>query len=275
MDITIGADPEVFVKHNGKHVSAHGLVPGTKQDPFKVDLGAVQVDGMALEFNILPAAKEEDFITNINTVINQLAQMVPDYELDFIPAVNFGKEYIEAQPDDAKELGCDPDYNAWNQGKANPRPNGGEEIRTAAGHVHIGWTEGVNIASQDHLLDCIDLAKALDLYLGVPSMLIDPDTTRRQLYGRAGAFRPKPYGMEYRVLSNFWVKDPKYISWVYRNVHKAVARLCETKDIDEVYNTVDPWQVHSLINGGFGASESKRRIEGIFRRMNGKLEVPE
>lgn len=56
---TIGADPEVFVGREGQFFSAHGLVPGNKRRPHKVDRGAVQVDGMALEFNIDPASSYE------------------------------------------------------------------------------------------------------------------------------------------------------------------------------------------------------------------------
>src|SRR3546814_9474953 len=37
------------------------------------------------------------------------------------------------------------------------------------------------------------------------------------MYGAAGAFRTKPYGVEYRVLSNAWLKDSKLMSWVYKN----------------------------------------------------------
>ena len=54
--ILVGCDPEVFVAKGGKFISAHGMIPGTKKAPHKVERGAVQVDGMALEFNIDPAA---------------------------------------------------------------------------------------------------------------------------------------------------------------------------------------------------------------------------
>ena len=50
--ITVGADPELFVKKGRSFQSAYGMIPGTKQKPKKVIKGAVQVDGMALEFNI-------------------------------------------------------------------------------------------------------------------------------------------------------------------------------------------------------------------------------
>ena len=54
-NILIGCDPEVFVKQNGVFRSAHGLIRGDKKNPQKIRSGAVQVDGMALEFNIDPA----------------------------------------------------------------------------------------------------------------------------------------------------------------------------------------------------------------------------
>lgn len=67
MKLLVGADPELFVSDNGKLVSCHGLLPGTKAEPHRVERGAVQVDGMAAEFNIDPAGDEETFITNLNT----------------------------------------------------------------------------------------------------------------------------------------------------------------------------------------------------------------
>lgn len=32
------------------------------------------------------------------------------------------------------------------------------------------------------------------MYLGIPSVVMDPDTKRRTLYGKAGDFRLKAYG---------------------------------------------------------------------------------
>ncbi len=60
-NFTYGCDPEVFLMVGDKYVSAHGLFPGTKAEPFKVEKGAVQVDGLALEFNIDPAKTPEEF----------------------------------------------------------------------------------------------------------------------------------------------------------------------------------------------------------------------
>lgn len=235
LNFTIGADPEFFVARGGKPVSAYGLVPGTKKEPFKVDNGAVQVDGMALEFNINPADTEKDFINNLDVVLKTILAMVPGYEMYPAPVAEFGKEYIQAQPEEAKMLGCDPDFNAYTK-DANPRPNGDAPFRTASGHVHIGWTNGVDPHDPGHFEACCTLSKMLDLRLGIPSLIWDKDKKRRSLYGQPGCFRPKSYGMEYRVLSNAWLnpKHPHLRKLVFGETVKAV---------QDLFNKEDAWDV--------------------------------
>jgi hypothetical protein len=227
LDILIGADPEVFVTKRGKLVCAHNMVQGTKEAPFKVDNGAVQVDGMALEFNIDPANSAEEFVNNIDSVMAQLGAMVPEYQLKAIPVAEFGAEIMAAAPEEAKEMGCDPDYNAWEEGAVNPKPNGEVDFRTGAGHIHIGWTNGMDINDPGHIEACIMLTKQLDFYLGLPSLLFDDSDKRRELYGKAGAFRVKPYGVEYRVLSNAWLKTDALKKWAYDNTILAIRKLLE------------------------------------------------
>lgn len=234
----LGADPEVFVKRGGQLLSGFGLIPGTKAVPHKVNRGAVQVDGMALEFNIDPAASVEEFSLNIKTVLAQLKAMVPDCELAIQPVAEFGHEYMATQPEEARELGCDPDYNAYT-GLENTRPDGDRPFRTAAGHVHIGWDSGLDPHTPAHHEACGMVVRQLDYYLGVPSLLLDPDDKRRELYGKAGAYRPKPYGVEYRVLSNFWLKSDEAIEWVYKQTMAALAALDAGKIAPDVREVID------------------------------------
>jgi hypothetical protein len=223
--ILVGADPEVFVKDKkGRFRSAHGLIPGTKQEPYKVKDGAVQVDGLALEFNINPAETREEFIHNIGSVLSQLASMVPNYEIVIQPTANFNGNHLNAQPEEALELGCEPDFNAYTENE-NPRPDNKTTMRTAAGHVHIGFTEGADPKDPEHIRRCCTLVQQLDAFLGVPSLLWDPDRKRRMMYGKAGAFRPKSYGVEYRTLSNAWLKDPALVGYVFDQVQDCVSRL--------------------------------------------------
>lgn len=222
--LTIGADPEVFVKKDGEFHSAWALIKGDKQNPFRVEKGAVQVDGMALEFNIDPASSEDEFVESIDTVMGQLAAMVPDYRIVIEPVANFGYEYIKGQPDAAKELGCEPDYNAYTC-QENPRPDGELPFRTASGHVHIGWTKGQDVRDVNHMGMCFTAVKQLDVLLGIPSIVYDDNELRRRMYGQAGALRPKSYGVEYRVLSNVWLKDEAHKRWVYRQTRAAFELL--------------------------------------------------
>ena len=245
-DILIGADPEFFVSKYNKPISAYGLIPGTKKKPYKVKNGAVQVDGMALEFNIDPAKGPKTFVHNINTVMKQTMEMVPKLEFYEGCVAEFGADYINAQPEEAKELGCEPDYNAYTGG-VNPRPDADTPFRTAAGHLHIGWTNDVDPHHPDHLEACKTLVKQLDVHLAIPSLIWDEDAKRRELYGQLGAFRPTHYGVEYRVLSNAWLKSDTLKHTVYGNTIHAVKRLLDgshdyetlVHDIDNVFNKGD------------------------------------
>ena len=244
MDLKIGADPEFFVKKDGQFVSAFGLIEGTKHNPLKVDKGAVQVDGMALEFNIDPASSKEEFKDNIHTVLAQLRAMVPpEYEFVYVPVAPFGAEYIQAQPDAAKILGCDPDFNAYTHDK-NPTPQADTPFRTASGHIHIGWTEGEDINNPDHIEACEMMVKQLDALNGIAASLWDTDNTRRQLYGKAGAYRPKPYGVEYRVMSNVWLNDPLYMDLVYDLAVFAFKNLVDGYDFSKGRNRM----IQKIIN---------------------------
>lgn len=203
----IGADPEVFVfdEFSGSFINGHGLVPGSKMDPFKVKYGAVQVDGMALEFNIEPARSKSEFERNVSEVMDQLSGMVKNGKIVATSVATFDEKYFWSQPKKSLELGCDPDYNAWSLEMNRPPPVD-KPMRTAAGHIHIGWTEGKNPLEEGHFQKCAAMIRHLDSTVGVWTVDVDPDSwERRLMYGRAGAFRPKPYGVEWRVPSNFWL----------------------------------------------------------------------
>lgn len=203
---TIGADPEIFVRKGGHAAAAHGLIEGTKQSPKKTESGAVQVDGLALEFNIDPTVSNDfdGFNQNIVKTMRDLKEMVPGYTFNIAPTQDFSEELLASLPEEALELGCDPDYCAYTL-EPNPRPNGKVNFRTGAGHVHLGWGADIPTDNEDHIKICAEFVKMLDATVGMMMTYIDRDPRRRELYGKAGAFRPKSYGVEYRTPSNVWV----------------------------------------------------------------------
>jgi hypothetical protein len=236
--ILIGCDPEVFVSQKGTFLSAFGLIKGDKKNPEKIRRGAVQVDGMALEFNIDPAATEEEFCINVNDVFSQMKAMVPTYDVVVSPVANFDPEYMKSQPFEALQLGCDPDFNAWKNGEINEKPNGDWPFRTASGHIHIGWTEGQSIEDADHLHRCMMVTRQMDFYLALGSIFYDEDQKRRTMYGAPGCFRPKSYGVEYRTLSNMWLSSQNLISWVYRNSVKGITDLMNGRVLEDKYGDI-------------------------------------
>lgn len=240
MNVKIGCDPELFLSSGKKTISAYGVIPGDKANPHKVKNGAVQVDGMALEFNIDPAEDAKTFSKNISSVLTQLKEMIPEgTKFNISPVAYFGEDYIKSQPKEAIELGCDPDFNAWNKGERNPRPNGNTSLRTASGHIHIGWDSNLDIQDPDHLEACMMMVKQLDVVLLPISMLWDKDDVRRDMYGAPGAFRPKPYGVEYRVLSNAWIKKAYLRQFIFD-----ITKTC----FDMLVNG------RNVISGNFGGS---------------------
>lgn len=239
-EFAIGADPEVFLGLNGSFVSAHDKLPGDKQNPHTVNKGAVQVDGMAAEFNIDPANSLEDFKTNLSTVQGIMKSMIGD--LDFIEdtSVFFDKEFSDQIPAENLILGCESDFNGWTMTDNEP-PLDTTMMRTAGGHVHVGGFHTNDIYSDLHFGAAARLARTLDEVLGVYSILWDTDDERRAMYGKAGCFRPKFYGMEYRTLSNKWIFSDKLVTFVYDGVKEALEKMFDPQyePDPEVRNIID------------------------------------
>lgn len=216
--VTLGCDPEVFLKAGNEFVSAVGLIGGSKARPRSVKDGMLQEDNVMAEFGITPSGNENDFVARIKSVLSDLEATIKPYELslDFSPTATFAPAQL-TKPE-CLVFGCEPDYCAWtlteNEG---PDPFKVGNMRSAGGHVHVGFDMG-----DDEFDSRIHVVRMMDIFLGIPSVLLDPDKDRRSMYGKAGAHRPKDYGVEYRTLSNFWVQDESYMRWVYRQSMMAV-----------------------------------------------------
>ena len=209
----LGADPEVFLIKDNNFVSAIEKIGGTKHHPLQIESMpkgfTLQEDNVALEFGIPPAKSATMFVKYIQSVMKQGLSKVPEHSFSKMSCVKFPAKELEHPL--AHQFGCEPDYNAWT-GEVNPRPFSPDPaIRSAGGHVHLETDA-----------DACKMGQALDLFLGIPSILMDIEgNQRRALYGKAGAIRFKPYGLEYRVLSNFWIFKPKLIKWVWQEAHRA------------------------------------------------------
>jgi hypothetical protein len=215
----IGADIEVFLqkKETGEIVSAEGHIKGTKDEPFIYDesskYNAVSLDNVMAEFCINPAKTPAEFYFEIEKALKYINSVIPkDLETVAVPAAYLDEKYL--QTENAKKFGCEPDYNAWTE-VANQAPGTTGNMRTGGGHIHIGYEE-----SDEFLNLC--LVKAMDIFVGVPSILLEPENERKTLYGKAGAFRHKKYGVEYRTVSNYYLQSEELTNWIFRQTEKAI-----------------------------------------------------
>jgi len=230
--IFVGTDPEVFLrdKRTGLFVSAHGMFPGTKDQPYPLDRGALQVDGHALEFNTMPVTTEDDFVEVVNHVFGQVKGFVeatdPNLEIALEPIAQFDAEYFAALPEESKELGCTPDFSAITGDVLESPAIGNDPIRTGSGHIHVGWTSYEEAFDTKVFANRLDVARRLTPYLlEVAKSWETPESSlRRQYYGRDGAFRPKHYGVELRALDNLWLRSEESIRAVFRTTVEAFER---------------------------------------------------
>jgi hypothetical protein len=216
VDLTVGADPEFFLKKGRQNWSAHGIVPGTKEKPHKLKGGAVQLDGTAVEFNINPCRNALDFQARVEEVLKQVRDLVPaKFKFNYSPAVRYHPTYFDVIPEEAKQLGCNPDHDAYKGGALNNPPQPVGTMRTGAGHIHIGFCKDAKVDDPSHLADCIMLVRNMDVMVKMVEHLWDKDRLRRKMYGKLGCFRPKTYGVEYRSLSNAWLNYPELYPFIF------------------------------------------------------------
>jgi hypothetical protein len=231
LNFKLGADPELFMADRfGALKASCGKIGGSKEAPMPMGLGEgfmIQEDNVAVEFNIPPASSAEELRNNMRRALKEIASGVKtmyDYEIVNLSAASFPEEELASPA--AQVFGCDPDFDAWTM-KKNPRPTAVDKnLRSCGGHIHVGLED-------PKIVSPIALVRAMDLFLGVPSVIMDKGELRKRLYGKRGAHRVKPYGVEYRTLSNFWIFDDRLIDWAFNNTKRALAAVvARSVDID-------------------------------------------
>jgi len=239
--ILIGTDPEAFLqdKETGEIVSAIPYIPGSKHKPYPLEkLGQgyyIQTDNVMVEWCVPAVDNPEELFNSIQKVIGYTNDVIPgNLHTAVISSARLHKKYLNNEQ--AMTFGCDPDYNAWAL-CVNNSPSSKTNLRTAGGHIHVGYDNPNDDTS-------LALIRALDLFLGVPSIILDKDTERRKMYGKAGAFRMKSYGVEYRSLSNFWIDDPELVKMVFDGVNKAA----DFVNFQQQFSDEDQLNIQNCIN---------------------------
>lgn len=264
-----GSDPELFTRNlkTGAIGSMAGLLGCDKWNKKPMEGGLnIQEDNVLIEFDIAPQSELEKFCSELERGIltcDKLAQEVGHEIVRGVCSHVYSEAEIKSFHPGALVFGCEPDYNALT-GMANPKPKAADPgLRTAGGHVHIGY--------MDHLPEGIDpemskniMGVMCDYHLGLPSLLMDPDDRRRELYGKAGAIRLKPYGIEYRTLSNFWIFDKGNRQIVWEQTSKAFDTL-HGDEFQRLMAMLRPQEVQRIINeNDKKAAEAAIKLLGVI-----------
>jgi hypothetical protein len=256
-NITLGYDPEFFleIEETDELYPSIGLFGGTKEkkQPL-VELGegfGIEEDNVAVELTCQPAKNKMEFVDNMEIMLNYLENTlipnisiknkVPDLKLSKKSSGEFLFKYLNNAQ--AQSFGCSPELCAYSLNMSTVDASEAGNFRSCGGHIHIGYENPTVEKSST-------IARALDLYLGLPSLVMDSDKNRRKLYGKAGSMRETPYGVEYRTLSNFWTFTSEKVAWVYDQIQKALENLNLVEDsyselCMEVQNTINENEIES------------------------------
>lgn len=215
--VLVGADPECFVQkltHNVRGgriwepVPAYGLFGGDKEKPIAMaDMAEGYFyleDNAALEFNIPPQKDADSFVNAIsNARIWLRSSLLTNAEMEFNHenVMDLSAKY-QKDPRGLR-VGCMPDHDAYLDNGSERVPFTADSLGTkryAGGHIHLSYNVD--------MVPAYVAARFLDLYLSLPWLEYDRQKDRRATYGKAGLFRPKKYGVEYRTPSNWWVWQP-------------------------------------------------------------------
>ena len=219
--VTVGHDAELFLyNENENAIPSIGLVGGSKECPREVSGGAVQEDNVMAELNIEPCTTVSQFVNRTNEVMESLTSIIKPRGLHYkiMDFQKFEPEFLKSPQ--AKMFGCDPDYNVYSLQQNVVDTKLLRNARTAGGHIHIGLSE-----PNFHAMAKPSLVKNCDFFIGLPLTILERQSQRKAFYGKAGSFREKPYGIEYRTPSNIWLSSDDLKKWIFNQI------MVFTKDI--------------------------------------------
>jgi hypothetical protein len=116
----------------------------------------------------------------------------------------------------------------------------------------------------------ISMVRAMDCIHGIVSTVLDnsPEAiARRELYGKPGAHRPKEYGVEYRVLSNYWLKSQNTVMLMYYLTQDAL-EIVRRGQLDELIDELGENEVQNVIAEGRSEQAMEMLESSVFSRLS-------
>lgn len=256
-----GLDPEIFVTSNGKLVPAYEFLPD-KHSPVIVrgsHYATYQVfgvndystyaywDGFQAEFRTGAAFKCLMFMTlytqqGLKSILDAAKAKFPNAKLSLNSVMRVPLKTREEAFDPFVTLGCDPSMNAYDLSGIEVKNPRKLPYRFAGGHMHFGE----DYMQKNH----VKVVKALDKILGLWSVGAAQsfdNPIRRKYYGLPGEYRTPQHGLEYRVLSNFWLSSPIILHAAWEIGRRAVY-LAQT-EYDELWVAPEEMVIEAIANG--------------------------
>lgn len=223
----VGADPEIFVRSDKELLPAFAFLPHRDSEHaarrFYAQSGRVYWDGFQGEFSFSGGQHcLQEFTTSIQNALYDMRidarKVRENARFTLENAVKIPLRTLAAADDIHTALGCMPSTNAY--GKFGIMVDHPERLRVrfSGGHIHLSPTRAFDHASLVQLMDAI---------LGVWGVCVARNLDspiRRKYYGLAGEYRSPKHGLEYRVLSNFWLAHPALTMLTFE-IARLVVRL--------------------------------------------------
>ena len=284
--VFLGADPEFFLEYKGKLAPVEEIVKEVGEDRlFKSDTAYNSFqDGLAFELTISPTSCRQIFAERFSKSIRHIVKGVGKKDIILSKKNHFKltNKQLEKLSIDSLNFGCEPSRDAWNKGEEktidiNPLSY---KHRFAGGHIHLGVKRNKHdrnnrVYAKTVLKNRVKLVKLLDYVVGNLSVLLDRDTDnklRRETYGQAGEYRSKYYGVEYRVLSNFWFRNYRTLSLISGLARACVDMIGTNKEYgydDEILSAVPKEDIIRAINENNVelALQNYKKIEPILKEI--------
>jgi hypothetical protein len=230
--ITLGSDPEIFAFQGDKLLPAYEFLPFGDEKERNTQIYA---DGFQAEWKYDHYYKQclDVLVSATHGRLQDLQDSLADYptaKLSLANVVRIPDATLQSADSAQVALGCEPSYNIYGlRGLAveNPRAL---KYRFCGGHMHFGeWTKDKPQVKT--------IVPTLDNILGVWSVGAAQhfdDPIRRRYYGKPGEYRLPVYeeglGVEYRVLSNFWLASPRLMQLTF-DIGRLCVRLAHSKHL--------------------------------------------
>lgn len=256
VSIMYGCDPELFAQQDGQVIGSEKVIPeeGLKTSPYA--RSCIVRDGVQIELQPIASYTVGLLGIHLTAACNLLRKHLvdkPGVSPCFTGVVEVTREELDSLSEKSRILGCQPSQNIYGTKPIMVDPIAYRK-RSAGGHLHLGLNP--NNDSKNLFEERANLVPLLDIFVGNTCVMLDRDpqaAERRETYGRAGEYRTPLHGLEYRTLSNFWLRNFTLLNFVLGMSNVAIATLSHkfggNEDIEQqLVDTVDIDNVIQAIN---------------------------